>query len=349
MPAFAWIKARKKCGQKPHRNKRTNDMNKRTKYMHDTKERDICVLFGIIVDNVDNTFVCVLLLSYEKPVVQANNYIDHDVRRTKRRSTLIFNKNRFPSPKISISFFLLSICSLLVLNVCFWKLYLLFLYHASYRYLKTVNFFQLRSRFFLFVYLTLNLNGDFKCTLIFVPYEKKTCVSQPWNKQNWKQGSSIPFDGHSNSHDKIFVLAICLVCGWCVCLFDFFLSNNIHVYKAIQINFLIHSKITYRNERLCSHMWNFEAHSFDEKILKLATTKQWIEFQAVKYWQWNNKNGCLPNDQRDRKLFTYQWGFKQIDQKIRGKRIIMRETRNHIWLPCLFLKASSSRRSSSRF
>lgn len=111
MPAFAWIKARKKCGQKPHRNKRTNDMNKRTKYMHDTKERDICVLFGIIVDNVDNTFVCVLLLSYEKPVVQANNYIDHDVRRTKRRSTLIFNKNRFPSPKISISFF----CYLFVL------------------------------------------------------------------------------------------------------------------------------------------------------------------------------------------------------------------------------------------
>lgn len=107
MPAFAWIKARKKCGQKPHRNKRTNDMNKRTKYMHDTKERDICVLFGIIVDNVDNTFVCVLLLSYEKPVVQANNYIDHDVRRTKRRSTLIFNKNRFPSPKISISFFVI--------------------------------------------------------------------------------------------------------------------------------------------------------------------------------------------------------------------------------------------------
>lgn len=211
------------------------------------------------------------------------------------------------------------------------------------------QFFSTSFEIFFVCLLTLNLNGDFKCTLIFVPYEKKTCVSQPWNKQNWKQGSSIPFDGHSNSHDKVFVLAICLVCGWCVCLFDFFLSNNIHVYKAIQINFLIHSKITYRNERLCSHMWNFEAHSFDEKILKLATTKQWIEFQVVKYWQWNNKNGCLPNDQRDRKLFTYQWGFKQIDQKIRGKRIIMRETRNHIWLPCLFLKASSSRRSSSRF
>lgn len=200
-------------------------------------------------------------------------------------------KTGFQAPKFQLVF-LLSICSMLVLNVCFWKLYLLFLYHASYRYLKTVNFFLLRSIFFFVCLFNAESKRWFQMYAHFCPIWKKTCVSQPWNKQNWKQGSSIPFDGYSNSHDKIFVLAICLVCGWCVCLFDFFLSNNIHVYKAIQTNFLIHSKITYRNERLCSHMWNFEAHSFDEKILKLATTKQWIEFQVVKYWQWNNKNVC---------------------------------------------------------